>query len=349
MKEATAPVGGPFPALWGWLRGIKVSSVLRWGGLLVFPILLALGVDFGQVAQSIKSASPALVISSFLVLQLMYVGRAFRWQLFCEAAGITGNSFARIYEIHFAGLFAGAALPQGAAPFTQVIFLSENGHSWRRGVLSVLADRAWETLSMMVVAMIAAIYLWRTFPGLSAVVLAVGGSATLALILLVVFRTPLLDLGQNHIHRLPAALRRQVDRLDLEELPEMLLRVRDRLPALVSISALVVFGQMLSVVLLAKAMGIELSPVYIAMGAALIGLVMMVPLTINGLGAREGILVLMFSAAGAGREEAIGLGLLMLSVNILSRLPGVIVWARGPKATPLSEALGAWASTVWAR
>ena len=328
---------------------MKLSSVMRWGGLLVFPILLALGVDFGQVARSIGNASPALVITSFLVLQLMYVARAWRWQLFCEAAGIEGNSLARIYEIHFAGLFAGAALPQGAAPFTQVIFLSENGHSWRRGVLSVLADRAWETISMMLFAMIAAVYLWPTFPGLAAVVLAVGGSATAALILLVIFRSRLLTLGQNHLHRLPARVRKLVDRPELEYLGETLSRLRLRLPSLVSVSAIVLLGQMLSAVLLAEALSIELSPVYIAMGAALIGLMMMVPLTINGLGAREGILVLMFSAAGAGREEAISLGLLMLSINILSRLPGIIVWARGPKATPLSEALGAWASTVWAR
>ena len=94
---------------------------------------------------------------------------------------------------------------------------------------------------------------------------------------------------------------------------------------------------MVSVVLLSKALAIDLSPVFIAMGASLVGLMMLLPITINGLGAREAILVTLFSAAGAPQEEAIALGLLMFATNVLSRLPGFFAWTRRPRASAIDQ------------
>jgi hypothetical protein len=57
-------------------------------------------------------------------------------------------------------------------------------------------------------------------------------------------------------------------------------------------------------------------------------LVVMLPISVAGLGSREGMLVLLFTAAGEPRDAAVALGVLLFAVGIIARLPGALGWMR---------------------
>jgi len=53
----------------------------------------------------------------------------------------------------------------------------------------------------------------------------------------------------------------------------------------------------------------------------------MIPVTVNGLGVREALYILLFGQLGAPTELAVSLALLFLAVTTAASLPGGVVYA----------------------
>jgi glycosyltransferase 2 family protein len=82
-------------------------------------------------------------------------------------------------------------------------------------------------------------------------------------------------------------------------------------------------------------------PTYFAF-IPIILLVMLLPVTVNGLGTSQAAFVLFFAAAGVGKPEAFALSVLFVALGIVGNLPGGILWTRSgltpAPATPLADA-----------
>jgi len=59
----------------------------------------------------------------------------------------------------------------------------------------------------------------------------------------------------------------------------------------------------------------------------------MVPVSVNGLGVREALYILLFGQIGVTAEVAVSLALLYLAVTVVASLPGGVVYAL--QRTPL--------------
>jgi uncharacterized protein (TIRG00374 family) len=68
-------------------------------------------------------------------------------------------------------------------------------------------------------------------------------------------------------------------------------------------------------------------PTYFAF-IPIILLVMLLPVTVNGLGTSQAAFVLFFAAAGVGKPEAFALSVLFVALGIVGNLPGGILWTR---------------------
>lgn len=60
------------------------------------------------------------------------------------------------------------------------------------------------------------------------------------------------------------------------------------------------------------------------------------PFSVNGLGLREGALVLLLAPLGVATHQAVGLGLLLYGMNLLVSLLGAPAFAVGPRAEPIA-------------
>jgi hypothetical protein len=111
--------------------------------------------------------------------------------------------------------------------------------------------------------------------------------------------------------------------------------------AVLAITVFVQFVRVLGIWLCGEAVGVDLSPlVYIILGPLLF-LVMLIPFTINGLGAREAFFVAFLSRFGVDADQAFAIGFLFFAVTIASAVPGAIIlfWqsVRPAPARPSTE------------
>jgi hypothetical protein len=103
-------------------------------------------------------------------------------------------------------------------------------------------------------------------------------------------------------------------------------------------SMLVQMGGSVAVALIARALGVSLPlSVWFAV-VPLVALAMVVPVSINGVGVREGGLALMLKPAGVPTDAAVAIGLLWFLATIVTGLIGGVLFLldRKPSAAPAS-------------
>ncbi len=311
------------------LRLKHASLALRLSGLLVFPILFVFNRQIlSDAVDAMQEANLGLMAGATALMLLASIVRAMRWRIAAEAAGIYYPHFLDYLSIYYAGLFLGAAVPQLAASFAPVVLMTEDGHSWRRSTVSILFDRLVETLAILVVAFLAALYLIPSHHRLSAIVLivSVGAFAAVGAGAFLIAKAPRVI---ERIERGPLVkLRKVTDIFQSVEAHALYSGLRARAASLSALSFAVVVLQVSVVVLLAEALSLDASVVFLAAVAAMVVLVVMVPISFAGLGSREAMLVVLFTAAGEPKEAAVALGVLLFAVGLIARLPGALGWLR---------------------
>ena len=321
------------------LGGRDLFKLLRLSGLIVFPIILVFGIDLTKTADVLRDSQLALVLLGLALMQGAIMLRIWRWKLVAEASGVHYPRFWDYAALFYTGLFAGAAMPQLAASFAPVLFVSEAGHSWRRAVVSILFDRLVELAVILLFAFAAAVYLYPDFPEMSLAVMValatLGVGALLALAVLRYVRRWLANGGQLPWRGVASALQL----LEAEETREILVKLRACVLPVAAVSAVILAIQTAIIVVLAEALSLNVSLPFLVMAWSLVTLAVTLPISIAGLGLREGVLVVMFTSAGEPKEEALALGLLFFLVVLITRLPGALTWLRGAPVADTSSAL----------
>src|SRR4029453_11267929 len=94
------------------------------------------------------------------------------------------------------------------------------------------------------------------------------------------------------------------------------------------------------VFLSARALSLSIPLTAVAVFVPLVSLAGMVPVSVNGLGVREALYILLFGRIGVPAELAVSLALLYLGVTVVASLPGGLVYAlqKSPRRLPPAEA-----------
>ena len=80
----------------------------------------------------------------------------------------------------------------------------------------------------------------------------------------------------------------------------------------------------------ARALRYDLPFIAVAVFVPLISLGGMIPVSVNGLGVREALYILLFGRIGASTELSVTLALLYLAVTFVASLPGGVLYALQP-------------------
>jgi uncharacterized membrane protein YbhN (UPF0104 family) len=86
----------------------------------------------------------------------------------------------------------------------------------------------------------------------------------------------------------------------------------------------------LTVMALGGALGLDLPPEAYCIAVPLVGLMTALPISLNGVGVREGGLVWVLSTYGVSEAQSVALGFLWLSVTVATGLIGGLVYMLGP-------------------
>jgi uncharacterized membrane protein YbhN (UPF0104 family) len=281
-------------------------------GLLAW---VAWQTDWGQVGGAFARLEAGWWLAAVLALVLAQLASARRWQLLAAPLGFP-RPLRQMTAFYLIGTYFNLVLPTSVGgDVVRTWYL--DGRSGRRlaAFATVLLDR----LSGLVVLLaIAALGVALSPVALPAWVVAfVGGTCGCALLGLAAL--PLLARAGAG---LPPRARQVLDALAVVCSPRLLL-------ATTALSAAVQVANVLLVWLVGRAVAAPVPAAYYWVLVPMVSLLTLVPVSVNGMGVREGAMVLFLTPLGVGRGTALTIAFLWFAATAAVSLAGGVVYLLG--------------------
>jgi uncharacterized protein (TIRG00374 family) len=282
------------------------------------------------VAASLRHASAgpiAIAIALVLVDRSLMAYRALA--LLCIVDPARRPGFREVMRIFFVSTFIGTFLPSGiGGEAVRALGLSRRDVRGADAVASVFMDRALGVLSVLIVA-VAGLLAARSLlmhPAVQTALIVTAGAC--GLVVIVVFT----EAGARFARRLLAAVPGDA----LQRTGQSLLSSIQRYAAFHRELGMVLLASLgvqvlriLQTYCLGQALSIHAGlATYFAL-IPLILLVMMVPVTVYGLGTSQAAFVWFFGTAGVSAPEAFALSVLFIALGVVGNLPGGILYITG--------------------
>lgn len=321
MSQPEKPPAG----LKGKITSLLKSRLLRAAVSILLLGLLLLNLNLQDLKTAFSNISPGLVV---LALSL-YLGASltcvYKWRLILKVQGVTAPYF-YLLSLFYIGFFFSNFLPTNfGGDVVKIYKLSRTTGRPVEAASSVVADRVSSTFALLLIAVVPAV-----------TQLSLLGAKMTALILALFFMSLLIigllanadiarRLGNIPVLKVnPFGARKY-----LADFYFSLNQFRHHRSTLAILLAISVFYQMLQIVavyFLALSLGIDLSLLYYFIFIPILQAVSMIPVSINGLGVREGSWVLLFARAGVPSAEAFSMSILSLMVMTATSLLGGVFY-----------------------
>jgi glycosyltransferase 2 family protein len=309
----------------GALTALKIFVSL---GILVY--LFTRVVHIGDLWANLKEAKLSYFLAAVVVYFAVQTLSAYRWYLLLKPVNIT-TSFPRILALFYLGMYFNFFLPSSiGGDFFKVYYLNKETGRLSASTASVFVDRDIGMGGLLLIAFVAAAWGGISVPPNNGVLLApifaLIGLAFVAANLALFYR-PTYKL----LHRLLSLFKMRKADEKVESLFESVNSYRGkwRLAAVALLISLgVQVGCAIVNMLAAGAIGLHTKHGWIdyLVFIPAIGLIGMIPLSVNGAGWREASYILFFQSVGAEAHEAATLSLLWLGVMVVTSLPGGIIY-----------------------
>jgi glycosyltransferase 2 family protein len=307
-------------------------------GLTGYLLWISHPADIGRAA---LGASPPWLLAACALVLVDRSLMAWRWLVLLRP--LTEGQrppLGAVMRVFFVSTFVGTFLPASVGgDVVRAYSLSRHDVPTSAAVASVVMDRALGVVSILLLGLASLVLLSSPVPRGVYVILAAGGVAS-AILALVIFSDGAGRLVSGVIERLPT---QQVRRI-VGSLLEAVRAYRYHHGALANVLASSVAVQGLRVLqawCLGRAIGIDAGLGLYFVTIPVILLIMLLPVTVNGLGTSQAAFLWTFGAAGIARSDAFALSILFVALGIVGNLPGGLLYAFGgarPGGTPARPA-----------
>ena len=316
-----------FAVLTGRMSRRLAGWALRVTGPAVLAVLLIRVVDYGEMRDLLGDLRVTWLLAALGVIQLIILLRTLRWIELHRAFGLPPAGFVYQLRLSYATTLATVVLPQIVNPLSRFALLVQDGYRPKRALAGSALEKALELVAYVTFGLYGSTVLASSFGGLVwwaiavAVAVAVGGAV------LFVQRHRLASVATSLIERIPGLSERLGE--DREEVAQEIVALhRDVWMRLAAWSLAIAMTQATMLFLVTRSLGVDLSYPYIVAVWGVIAFSLLLPLTVNGIGTREVILVVAFSAADRSTDAAVAIGLLTLGVVAVGSSPGIVEWLR---------------------
>jgi len=310
---------------------------------LVLKIAVSLGIyvwifkkiHVGDLWEELSNAKVGYFVAAVLVYYLAQGLSAYRWYLMLKPLDIK-TSYPRLLSYYFLGVFFNFLMPTAiGGDVFRVYYLNKETRRLSASTASVFIDRDVGMAGLVLVAAVVA-----THAGMQ-----IGGVTLAPVFWLILFGFLLANLALFY-RRSYDLLHRVLSLFKLKKADEKVERIflsfnafRGKwglMATALFLSIVVQVGCALVNLLAASAIGLKTNNGWIDYLILIptIGLVTMAPVSVNGMGLREGAYIMLFTSAtvGANEHQAAALAFLWLGVTVATGLPGGIIYVlRGGK------------------
>jgi glycosyltransferase 2 family protein len=300
-----------------WLRALLTLAVLA---------VLALRIDMRAAGEALLRLR---LDAALTVLALLAADRAmmiWRWIILLRARGSSVSAKSATW-IYLVSSFVGGFLPAGVgADAARAYTLMQRTSRGSDAVASVAVDRILGLLSIVVMAMVGVLIAGRQIPGTPPALLPSVAVAVIA------GSVAFLWADQIAATLFPGAATGIGGRL--RRLADAVGQYRGHRGALASVAALSIAVQLLRIVqayLLGRGIGIEVPFSYYLLFMPIGLIALLLPISISGIGAPQGIIVWLLRPAGVDEPVALALSTLIVLTGIIANLPGAWLYLRASR------------------
>lgn len=288
-------------------------------GLLAF-LLTKVGVR--ETWERLQGANIGYLLAVFLLYLVSIVLRSYRWRIFLKAQGVRA-SLPKLISLYLIGVFFNLVLPSGfGGDVVRVYELSQYSSRTASSITTVFMDRLSGFLALFAMATLALAFSYRLVP------------PEVAVTIIAIFLASLV--GTGALFSRP--LWRRLKELPLlsslaqrERVKELYLSAQTySLPPFVqAISLSLAFNILLMIMnyLAALSFGVEISFWYFLLFVPLISFLLVLPISLSGLGVREGAYIYLFSRVGVPSSSALAISLSIYAVTVATGLIGALIYA----------------------
>jgi len=297
--------------------------------VLLFAFLFS-RVQWSNVSVMLAHARFQWIVAAFLLLIASNVLGSYQWNRLLRAVDIR-IPFWKVLAYYHVGLFFNNFLPANVGgDFARIMDASRSGQSRATALSTVLLDRMIGTVALGGLAVMTTLPAIDHFH-LAAAYLGVLGFFLLAVTMLwAVFHPVLLATVERLMRRI--GLGRFTPTLD--ELSERLAQFRGRRGLFVELLTVASAVQVMRIgvhVLVARALMLHVALPYFFLFVPLLAVIVSLPISLNGIGVREGAGILLFGLVGLDRGSAFSLQFTTYLVAVsVSLLGGLVFLVRIP-------------------
>jgi len=305
-----------------WLnRSIRFFGIF----LLVFILWK---VDLGQVFTLLSDANFGLVVMAYLLSIVIIFVKALRWRNLLTHADISFPLWMTFIS-NWIGIYLAKFTPGALGDFVRLYYLKEKGYSFSRSFATCFIDRLFDVFALGLFGLLGVYYVDVLF-GLDVSKWTIIGAVVVlgAIGLALAVQKHWIKAVIKFMYRklVPQKLK-ETAKVTYTDLISQItsLPVSVVLPVLfwTFLSWLVYFYQMQ---LLAAAVGISISLFKITIVMAFTNFVVLLPISIGGLGTRDATIIALLGLMSIGWEQALSFSLLIMGNNIFVALGGALLW-----------------------
>jgi glycosyltransferase 2 family protein len=314
----------------------RLGRWLKPAGTIVLYVLVFYWTDARAILGRLRTVELTPLVAGIAIYAAGQALSTFKWRMLLGPAGLV-VSYARLLGFYFTGMFFNLFLPTiVGGDAVKAVLLARETRAPARATMSVFMERNTGLCALLMIAVGASLLAppVRLFGVPLAVLAGVIAAAYVAA------NAILLSPWAYHLaDRLIAATPLARMRPRAQSLYDAITPYKSAVPTLVAALALSLAFQafVIAVVFLnARALSLAVPLSAVAVFVPLVSLAGMVPVSVNGLGVREALYILLFGQVGVSPELAVSLALVYLAVTVVASLPGGLVYALQPTSMRLS-------------
>ncbi|MGB9301356.1 MAG: lysylphosphatidylglycerol synthase transmembrane domain-containing protein, partial [Anaerolineae bacterium] len=271
----------------------RIGNLLKIGISLGLLVLLVWKIGWRETWDTLRQADPRYLMAAWGLYLFSMVLRAYRWQVLLRIQKLEAP-LSRLTSLYFIGTFFNSVLPTGfGGDVVRMYELSKQSDQGTESVSTVLVDRLCGFVVLFIMASLALPFGYHLIPPLvSAMIVGIT-----VLTLLGVWMA-LSDGVWRWLSAVPL-VKRLIGMPKVQQFRISLAAYRTRAISGALLASLA-FNVLLMVFnyLIALALGMRISPWYFLIFIPIISFLLTLPVSLSGLGVREGGYVLLFGQAG---------------------------------------------------
>jgi uncharacterized protein (TIRG00374 family) len=288
----------------------------------------------GDVLRAVASADPTWILLAVVLVLADRALMAYRWiGLLCIVRAEQRPPLRRLLEVFFVSTFVGTFLPASiGGDAVRAYSISRDEVSGADAVASVFMDRMLGVAALLVMG-VPGLFFARDLAANRAVLAGLAATAAVSLAtILMIFSERFGLWSARLIGAVPGPTVQRMAHSIVESIRRYA-RFHWRLLHVLLASIGVQILRVVQAYCLGRSLGIDAALAAYFAFIPVILLIMLLPITVNGLGTSQAAFVWFFARVGVANAPAFVLSLLFVGLGIVGNLPGGLLYAFSPKAT----------------